>query len=250
MSDLALLGTLLLPALAYLVSAYKKLGLEKDIVIGCLRAAIQLTIIGLLLKFIFHIDNHYLTAIILLTMVANAAQVASGRGKAIAHAYLISFTAISSTTFLTLLSLLACGTISSAPSNLIPVGGMIIGNSMVALGILYRSLLLDFTQRREEVEVKLCLGAAPALAARSLINDSIKTAMVPTIDSMKTLGIVQLPGMMTGMILAGVAPETAIKYQIMVAFMLAGSVTLTTFIGSLWAYRGFFNAQKQLKGSL
>lgn len=70
--------------------------------------------------------------------------------------------------------------------------------------------------------------------------------MVPTIDSLKTLGIVQLPGMMTGLILAGTAPEVAIKYQIMVAFMLTGAVTISAFVASYWSYRSFFNDLAQL----
>jgi putative ABC transport system permease protein len=71
--------------------------------------------------------------------------------------------------------------------------------------------------------------------------------MLPTVDSMKTLGIVQLPGMMTGLILAGLSPAIAIKYQIMVTFMLAGAVTITAFSASLWAFRSFFNAHSQLR---
>ena len=125
---------------------------------------------------------------------------------------------------------------------------MVVGNSMVALGLLYRNLISTFKDRREEVEVKLCLGARPREASRVLIRESIRTAMIPTIDSMKTLGIVQLPGMMTGLILAGTSPELAIKYQIMVMFMLTGAVTISGFVASFWAYRSFFTDKAQLVG--
>ena len=102
-------------------------------------------------------------------------------------------------------------------------------------------------KKKDEIETKLCLGASPYQAVKPIISDSIKTAMLPTVDSMKTLGIVQLPGMMTGLILAGIEPTNAIKYQVMVAFMLSGAVTITAFIASFWAYRVFFTDKAQLK---
>ncbi|HWR39748.1 MAG TPA: iron export ABC transporter permease subunit FetB [Patescibacteria group bacterium] len=181
-------------------------------------------------------------------MVYNASTVAAKRGAGIVHVRLISFTAIFVGLLITLGGLLSFHAVTYQPSEVIPVSGMVVGNSMVALGLLYRNLLSSFTDRHDEVEVKLCLGAAPREAARNLIRNSIKTAMVPTIDSMKTLGIVQLPGMMTGLILAGTAPEVAIKYQIMVAFMLTGAVTISAFVASYWAYRSFFNSRAQLVG--
>lgn len=246
MNNLTLVLTFSLVAVALAISYKEKIGLEKDIIIGSIRAVIQLAAIGLVLKFVFNLDNALLTSIILIFMVYNAATVAAKRGSGINRVRIISFTAILIGLAITLGGLIAFQAVSYQPSEVIPVGGMVVGNSMVALGLLYRNLLGSFADRREEVEVKLCLGATPREAARNLIRKSIKTAMVPTIDSMKTLGIVQLPGMMTGLILAGTAPEVAIKYQIMVAFMLTGAVTISAFVASYWAYRGFFNEMAQL----
>ncbi|MBB5335114.1 ABC transporter permease [Pectinatus brassicae] len=246
MNNTALILTYILPAIALFISYREKLCLEKDIIIGSIRAVIQLVLIGLALKFIFGINNAYLTSLILLIMIYNACIVAAQRGQGIAHVKAISFTAIFLSLFLTLGSLVLFNAINYTPSQVIPISGMVVGNSMVALGILYRNLISNFADRHDEIEVKLCLGASPHQAAQSLIRNSIKTAMVPTIDSMKTLGIVQLPGMMTGLILAGVAPETAIKYQIMVAFMLTGAITISSFTASYWAYRGFFTNKAQL----
>lgn len=246
MDNMTLTLTFTLIAVALAISYREKLGLEKDIIIGSIRAVVQLSAIGLVLKFVFHLDNALFTTAILLVMVYNASTVAAKRGAGISHAGIISFTAILIGLFITLGSLIAFHAISYQPSEAIPVSGMVVGNSMVALGLLYRNLLSSFADRRQEVEVKLCLGAAPREAARNLIQSSIKTAMVPTIDSLKTVGIVQLPGMMTGLILAGTSPEIAIKYQIMVAFMLTGAVTISGFVASYWAYRSFFNNLAQL----
>lgn len=249
MSNLSLVLTFSLVLIALALSYKEKLGLEKDMLIGSARAVIQLTVIGFILKFVFNLDNIVFTTIILLIMVYNASTVAAKRGAGIAQVLLISFVSILSGLVITLGGLVAFGAITYQPSQVIPISGMVVGNSMVATSLLFKSLLGNFQNKREEVEVKLCLGAAPKEASIHLIRDSIKTAMLPTFDSMKTLGIVQLPGMMTGLILAGVAPESAIKYQIMVAFMLAGAVTISSFVASYWAYRGFFTPLAQLKES-
>jgi putative ABC transport system permease protein len=247
MSNLSLILTFSLVLLSLALSYKERLGLEKDMLIGSLRAVVQLTLIGFVLKFIFALDNLFFTTIILVIMVYNASTVAAKRGAGIEQATLISFSAIFTGLVVTLGGLVSFKAIPYEPSQVIPISGMVVGNSMVATSLLFKSLLTNFQTKREEVEVKLCLGAPPKEASLSLIRDSIRTAMLPTFDSMKTLGIVQLPGMMTGLILAGVAPETAIKYQIMVAFMLAGAVSISSFVASYWAYRSFFNQLAQLK---
>lgn len=247
MSNLSLILTFSLVLLSLALSYKERLGLEKDMLIGSLRAVVQLTLIGFVLKFIFALDNLFFTTIILVIMVYNASTVAAKRGAGIEQATLISFSSILTALVVTLGGLVSFKAIPYEPSQVIPISGMVVGNSMVATSLLFKSLLTNFQTKREEVEVKLCLGASPKEASLFLIRDSIRTAMLPTFDSMKTLGIVQLPGMMTGLILAGVEPETAIKYQIMVAFMLAGAVSISSFVASYWAYRSFFNKLAQLK---
>ena len=123
---------------------------------------------------------------------------------------------------------------------------MIVSNAMVALGLCYKQISSDFKNKREEIETKLSLGADILPASIGIIRESIKTGMLPTIDSAKTLGIVSLPGMMTGLILAGASPVEAIKYQIMVTFMLLSTTSISSFIACYLSYRGFFNKRKQL----
>ena len=96
---------------------------------------------------------------------------------------------------------------------LIPVGGMVISGAMVAIGLCYRQMLSNFELRKQEVEIKLALGSTPKQASKAIVRDVIKTGLQPTVDSAKTLGIVALPGMMTGLILAGMPPLEAVKYQ-------------------------------------
>lgn len=93
---------------------------------------------------------------------------------------------------------------------------------------------------------KLALGATERQASTTVISESIKTGMAPSIDSTKTVGLVSLPGMMSGLIFAGVSPTVAIRYQIVIMFMLISVTSISSILASYMAYRNFYNAQKQL----
>lgn len=109
-------------------------------------------------------------------------------------------------------------------------------------------MLNSFQSRHQEVEIKLALGATVKEASMDILRDAIKTGIQPTIDSAKTLGIVSLPGMMTGLILAlGYLRWKAIKYQIMVTFMSLATTSMASFIACYLAYKGFFNERQQLE---
>lgn len=247
MNNLSLLMTFSLVIVSLFFSYKEKLGLEKDLIVGSIRATIQLFAVGMILKYVFAVNNFFFTSAILLLMVYNASSVAGKRGTGIEHRFCIAFLSILCALVVTLGLLVVCEAISYKPNEVIPVSGMLVGNSMVAISLVFSELKTKFNSQSEEIEAKLCLGASPKLASLPLIRASIRTALLPTVDSMKTLGIVQLPGMMTGLILAGANPEEAIKYQLMVAFMLAGSVTITSVISGFLTYKQFFNAFAQLK---
>lgn len=227
-------------------SYYQKLNLEKETIIGVIRAIIQLTIVGYLLNFIFGLKNPFFTTLLLLFMTVNASFNAAKRGEGIKNGFIISFIAISVGTIITLTILITAGTIKYEAYQLVPVGGMIISNAMIAIGLCYKQLIDNFKNKRDEVETKLSLGADILPSSIEIIRDSIKTGMLPTIDSMKTLGIVALPGMMTGLILAGTSPLEAIKFQIMVTFMMLSTTSIASFLACYLAYKEFFNERKQL----
>jgi len=233
--------------IAMLFSASQKLRLEKDILWSVIRAVVQLILVGYVLDAVFGMDNPLFTTLLVLFMAVNAAYNARKRGKGIQRVFLVSFIAIATGTALTLSILVLSGAIHYVPDQIIPVSGMVISNAMVAIGLCYRQILADFRTRREDVETKLSLGADVLPSAIEIVRDSIRTGMIPTIDSAKTLGIVSLPGMMTGLILAGTPPVMAIRYQIMVTFMLLSTTAIASFLASFLSYRSFFNAYKQLK---
>ena len=246
-SNESLMLALGLVLIALLVSRKERLGLEKEIVWSVARAIVQLTLIGYVLKFIFDLNNNWLTVLMVLFICVNAALNASKRGKAIDRRLLISFIAITTGTTLTLVVLVCSGAIAFMPMQVIPVCGMIAGNAMVAVGLCFTSLNQRFHDNRQQVEEMLSLGASAKLASASIVRESIRAAMIPSIDAAKTVGLVSLPGMMSGLIFAGIDPVKAIKYQIMVTFMLVGTASLATIIAAWLAARRFYTARVQLK---
>ncbi|WP_455916359.1 iron efflux ABC transporter permease subunit FetB [Pantoea agglomerans] len=238
---------LILVLIALLVSKKEKLGLEKDIVWSIARAIVQLIIVGYVLKYIFDLNNRWLTVVMVLFICVNAALNARKRSRNIGNAFLLSFIAITVSTTLTLVILVLSGSIEFMPMQVIPISGMIAGNAMVAVGLCYSNLNQRFTDNRQKIQEMLSLGASIKTASGRLIRDSIRAAMIPTVDAAKTVGLVSLPGMMSGLIFAGIDPVKAIKYQIMVTFMLLGTASISTIIAGYLAYRRFYTARAQLR---
>ncbi|MEY8001310.1 iron export ABC transporter permease subunit FetB [Clostridium sp. Mt-5] len=242
----SILFSLLLVLISLIFSYWQKLGLEKDIIISIARAVIQLIIVGYLLNYVFGLKNVLFTTFLLMFMIVNASYNAAKRGGKIKNIFIISFISIIFGTSITLIILVSLGIIKYEPYQVIPIGGMIISNSMVSLGLSFKQIKLNFKNKKDEVETKLSLGADIYQSSASIIKDSIKVGMLPTIDSAKTLGIVALPGMMTGLILAGTSPVSAVKYQIIVTFMLLSATSVTSFTACYLSYKKFFNDRKQL----
>lgn len=244
----SLLIASLLVFISICFSYFQKLKLEKETIIGVIRAIIQLTIVGYVLNYIFGLENPLFTTLLVLFMTVNAAHNGAKRGNGIKNGFVISFISIFLGSFITLFILVFAGAIKYTPYQIVPISGMIISNAMIAIGLCYRQLLSNFKIRRDEVITKLALGADILPSSQSIMRDSIKTSMLPSIDSTKTLGIVSLPGTMTGLILAGTPPIEAIKFQIMVTFMLLSTTAISTFVACYLSYRSFYNDKKQLIG--
>jgi len=246
-SNESLLLALALVLLALLVSKKERLRLEKEMLWSITRAVIQLIVVGYVLKYIFDVNNGWLTLAMVLFICVNAALNARKRSRNIDRAFTLSFIAITVSTTLTLAILLLSKAIAFVPMQVIPITGMIAGNAMVAVGLCYSNLNQRFDDNRQQILEMLSLGASVKTASASYIRDSIRAAMIPTVDAAKTVGLVSLPGMMSGLIFAGIDPVKAIKYQIMVTFMLLGTASIATIIAGYLAYRRFFTARAQLK---
>lgn len=164
----------------------------------------------------------------------------------LSHAFVISLIAIVTGTALTLAVLILSGSITFTPMQVIPISGMIAGNAMVAVGLCYNNLRQRFADEKQKVQEMLSLGATPKQSSAAIIRASIKAALIPTVDSAKTVGLVSLPGMMSGLIFAGIDPVKAIRYQIMVTFMLLSTASLSTIIAGYLAYKKFYSDRSQL----
>lgn len=246
MNSISLIIASVLIIIPIFISYKEKLGLEKEIIVSMLRAVIQLIIVGYILEIIFGLEKPIFTVILVFIIIINAAFNTKKRGEGIKNVVRISFFSILVGTTITMTVLILSGAIEFTPNEVVPVAGMVVSNSMVAIGLSYRNLNNAFKNRRAEVEVKLSLGADIREASSEIIRESVKISIIPTIDSAKTLGIVSLPGMMTGLILAGSSPLMAIKFQIMVTFMILSSSSISTIMATYLAYKSFYNQRKQL----
>jgi putative ABC transport system permease protein len=133
------------------------------------------------------------------------------------------------------------------PRYLIPLAGMIIGNSMTGAALAAERLAAEMYERRDEIEAALCLGATARSASREAVRSAYRAALIPSINAMAAMGLVFLPGMMTGQILSGTEPITAVKYQIAIMCVITGSVAVTSFLILLQGYRAYFTPAHQLR---
>lgn len=234
---------------AIMISRYEKIGLEKDIIVGVIRASIQLMLVGYVLKSVFALNQWTFTSLMIGVMILVAGANAAKRGRGIPGVFGLVTVAIASGALITLMILVAVGAIKYIPMQAIPISGMLVGNAMVASGLTLSRLKDDIHVRRLEILTALSLGATSRQAVAGISRNGIKSGMIPTVDSMKTLGIVQLPGMMTGLILAGSDPLKAVQYQLLVTFMMSSATAISCTVAGLLAYRRFFTPYHQLAAS-
>ncbi|HEX8960459.1 MAG TPA: ABC transporter permease, partial [Geobacteraceae bacterium] len=127
------------------------------------------------------------------------------------------------------------------------LAGMIIGNSMNGASLAAERLASEVRERREEIETAICLGATARQASETAVRNAFRAALIPTMNTMAAMGIVSLPGMMTGQILSGTAPAIAVRYQIAIMCAITGAVAITAFLILLQGYRHYFTAAHQLR---
>lgn len=247
--DLTLAAGLILISVG--LSHRRGIGLTRDLLIGAVRTVVQLVLVGYVLVYIFAIDRWYLVVAALLLMLAVAAWTAGGRqDNRTRELYGILGVAMLLGSGLTLVyvgSLVVRAEPWYDPRYLIPLFGMIIGNAMNAASLAAERLAGEMDARRAEVEAYLALGAGPGRATEDAVRRATRASMIPMVNSLMVVGIVALPGMMTGQIIAGASPLSAVRYQIVVMFMLVAAVTVTGSLTALWYRKTFFTEAEQLR---
>ncbi|AUG74745.1 ABC transporter permease protein [Staphylococcus aureus O46] len=231
-----------------IIISYKEgLHIIKDLIVATLRAGVQLIILGFLLHYIFKINDKWLLVLCVFVIIVNASWNTISRSSPVMHhVFLISFVAIFVGTALPLAGTIATGAIQFTANEVIPIGGMLANNGLIAINLAYQNLDRAFVQDGTNIESKLSLAATPKLASKGAIRESIRLAIVPTIDSVKTYGLVSIPGMMTGLIIGGVPPLQAIKFQLLVVFIHTTATIMSALIATYLSYGQFFNARHQL----
>jgi putative ABC transport system permease protein len=219
--------------LAIVLAGRERLGLGRDIAIASVRAFVQLAAVGAVLLVIF--DRGGVAGAIgwVVVMVVVAGGVSARRVPALPGARVTATIAISLGAVVTLGSLLAAQLVPVEPRTIVPIGGMVVAGSMQACTLTMRSLVAAARDSRPRVEAGLALGLAPAEAFGGQRRDAIRAAVLPAIDATRVVGLISLPGTMTGLILAGVSPLVAVRYQIVVMYLLlAASLVAASFVAS------------------
>ncbi|HCZ9736764.1 TPA: iron export ABC transporter permease subunit FetB [Staphylococcus aureus] len=240
-------NTALLLVIPIIISYKEGLHIIKDLIVATVRAVVQLIILGFLLHYIFKINDKWLLVLCVFVIIVNASWNTISRSSPVMHhVFLISFVAIFVGTALPLAGTIATGAIQFTANEVIPIGGMLANNGLIAINLAYQNLDRAFVQHGTNIESKLSLAATPKLASKGAIRESIRLAIVPTIDSVKTYGLVSIPGMMTGLIIGGVPPLQAIKFQLLVVFIHTTATIMSALIATYLSYGQFFNARHQL----
>ena len=229
-SDLALASVLVLLNAA--LSLALQLGIERKLLVAAVRTVVQLLLVGIVLTALFEAGSPGWTALAAVTMVALAGrEVLSRQERRLAGGWTYGLGAGCMLLAAGLVTIFALSTAIRPqpwydPRYAIPLLGMVLGNTMTGIALGLDTLSTGLARERASVEAQLALGATRWKATRPLVRRSLRTGLMPIINSMAAAGIVALPGMMTGQILAGADPVEAVKYQVLIMFLIAGGTAL------------------------
>ena len=237
----------MLVALAVGVSVYLRLGFEKSIIWASVRAAVQLMVVGVLLAFVLSSSlGRFLAPVWIITMVGIAAFVTSRRAKSpkVLPAAILS---IGGSTAVSLLIVFGFGVLPAEPIQLIVVAGITIGNALPATIVAADLVTQKMTEDRMQVEGLLSLGFDSKQAARFVVRESARVAILPQIERTKIVGLVALPGAMTGLLLAGVDPIDAVIIQLVVMYLVLGTVAVSSTVVAVVTAAQSFTPDQRLK---
>ncbi|MEW6697599.1 MAG: ABC transporter permease [Bacillota bacterium] len=250
-SNLQLAFTVVLVLITGAISSLLKLGLLKPLLWGTLRTFVQLTLVGYALTYIFKINNLWLIIAIITLMCLIASRTAVKRTPNVPnYPSLLAFVSLFASTYLvgTLVTVLIIAPDPWYSARIaIPIFGMILGNSMNGIALSLDRLYGEARARSAEIEAMLTFGATPWEAIRSSVQEAVRAGMTPTINSLMVVGLVSLPGMMTGQILGGADPSEAVRYQIVVMLMIAAAVAIGCLALVGLSYKKLFNEDGALQ---
>jgi putative ABC transport system permease protein len=246
-SFLTLTLALIFVLIPLILSKTLKLGLEKDTIIATVRSIFQLLIVGYILKFVFASEHYIFIILMLMLMIGAATQNARKKGRSIkgmTWKLVVTFLFVE---VLTQAILIGFHITPPTAQYIIPISGMVVGNSMVLAILFLNRFTAEVEARHDETELILSLGGTPNQAIQTSLITSIKASTIPTIESQKTIGLVQLPGMMSGQIIAGANPVQAVQFQLLILFLLLTTAVVTSIMIGFLSYPTLFNKRMQMQ---
>ncbi|MDA8343171.1 MAG: iron export ABC transporter permease subunit FetB [Actinomycetota bacterium] len=244
---LGLVASLALVAVAVAISMWQHLDLERSLVWASVRAIVQLLAVGAVLAFV--LDPHVPLAVSwtwVVLMVGFAAETIRRRAPEVPSARPLALLALGVASAVSLALLFGLRIFPMNARTVVPLAGMVVGNSMTATVVAARRVVGELADKRAEVEARLALGQPSHEAARPYVRSALRTAMISQIESTKAVGLVFLPGAMTGLILAGEKPVQAVLVQAAVMFLILGAVATTATAMALGLARRLFTADHRL----
>jgi len=246
---LAALLVLALAGTGYLAS----LGITRNLLIAALRTVIQLALIGLVLEALFASSAFYWIALLAVVMLLVAGrEVVARQGRRLQGwwAFGIGTGAMFVSSFT--VTVLALTVVIGpepwyAPQYAIPLLGMMLGNTMTGVSLALDRLNESVWRQRAVIENRLMLGQTWSKALEDIRKDAMRSGMMPSINAMAAAGIVSLPGMMTGQILAGSPPAVAVKYQILVMLIITVGTGFGAVMAVTWGGRRLFDDRERLR---
>lgn len=246
MTYLTLSITLIFVVIPLILSKALNLGLEKDTIIATIRSIVQLLAVGFILKFVFDSESLLYIFLMVTLMIVAATHNAQKKGAAIKG---ITWKIAVTLVFVEILTqsiLLGFNITPPTAQYIISISGMVIGNSMVLSILFLNRFTSEVESHQDQTELILSLGGTPKQAIHRQLIQSIKASMIPTIESQKTVGLVQLPGMMSGQIIAGADPIQAVQFQLLIMFLLLTTAAVTSVLLGFLSYPTLFNQRMQL----
>ncbi len=240
------LSAVVLVAAVMVLTSRLKLGLVSEMAQAMIRALVQLTALALLLSFVFQMDDLAPLLLVLAVMLAFASLTSARRVRDMPNAFRVSLTSILASSVLTITVMVVIGTLPLRGEYLIPLGGMVIGNTMNINSLALDRLRGEVVNQTARVEAALALGARYDQAIAPMVRKGVRSSLIPTVDNMKTLGLVWIPGLMAGMVLAGADPMEAAVFQIVIFSMILASGTITAVLSTRLMSKELFTESHQL----
>ena len=239
------LAATVLALVVMLLARKREIRLESDLMVAMVRGLVQIVIMGSILLMLLR-GPRWTSILILAGMVVAAAITSSRRAKGVPGAFVVSLYSIAFGSGLVIALMTATGAIDTAITSLIPIGSMVIANAMNTNSLALNRFRAEIEAHVGLVETALALGADSKQTVSPYVRASCQASLIPAIDSMRSLGIVWIPGLMTGMLLSGASPIYAAIYQFVILAMIFSASGLTCLLSTQLARAYVFSPAEQL----